>query len=479
MRFIIFCAACLLTAVPGHGIAGTNAIDRRFGAGGVVTLPATPNSGLVIATVFAIAPLDDGKIIIGGRAYDNDPDHSGALVAAVGRLNTDGSWDTTFADNGLFVLPYGAASAPYGGAVHNLAVLSDGRILAVGGSTTASLSQFRSCALLIELTANGTPVSGFGSSGSSCFDFAPDSGFGRSGHFESLQVDSDDSFFLSMPSTNLYSGAVAHFDASGALMTSFGDNGVATLPTGIYCWILKLLPDGKLLATGIDTLQSDQQIAVTRLEATGSIDTGYGTDGLYEFDQYVGSIVNPQSTDLDAQGRLLIGDNDIGGSGRAYSFARVTSSGAADAAFNGGDQQPGAVGFARPVVSGTIYDYLVAAIPLTDGHIFAVGNAGYIDSGDGPVNLALLRLNEDSGYDAGFGAVAHPGWVSLNFGGTSASVTYARAAAMTAARDRILISATISQDTNGNNCVAIVRAVPDRLFDDAFDPPPVWPACPQ
>src|ERR1700744_3653033 len=85
-------------------IAGSSGLDRNFGSGGALLVGPTPQSGLGI-TIKAITPLPDGTFLVGVRSQA-DPPHPTAELAAVGHLNADGSWDTTFGDHGLFALPY-------------------------------------------------------------------------------------------------------------------------------------------------------------------------------------------------------------------------------------------------------------------------------------------------------------------------------------------------------------------------------------
>jgi len=181
---------------------------------------------------------------------------------------------------------------------------------------------------------------------------------------------------------------------------------------------------------------------------------------------------------LDAQQRLVIADNDEnGGDMLYYRFARLTTEGALDASFNGGSQQPGFPGLAAPpVTSGGFFNGLDSAIPLADGHILGVGDAGFTVEGDGATNLALLRLSADSSYDASFGDSVHAGWASLNVGGTASGSTRVRATASDASGHVFI--AIAAGDGNLHGCAGILRLIPDRLFDDRFDGAPSMPSCP-
>ena len=188
-------------------------------------------------------------------------------------------------------------------------------------------------------------------------------------------------------------------------------------------------------------MPSSQGVATVLFDAAGLVDTNYGTGGVCAADTQSGE-VGPTYAALDAQNRLLVSSDDYTiGESLPYRLARITSLGTSDITFNGNNQQPGVPGIAVPVISGSdFYDNLIAAQPLPDGHIFAVGDAGYAATGDGTSDIALLRLNEDSSFDQTFGDAAHPGWSSINIGGTNMSDGIARSIVNDEGSGRVLIA---------------------------------------
>ncbi len=314
MKMLRYFLAFSLNAASALSFAATNGLDSNFGTGGAVLLGPTPVTEQSIERIYSIVVQNDGKLIVGGRSVLTSGDGLGTLVPAVGRLNADGSWDTTFADHGLFLLPYGTASAPMGGKIDNIARMSDGSVLAEGGASIDGGSIYSTCTLLFKLDSSGALDADFGSdqTGSFCFDFGPSST--RHGHFSGLQIDSDDSFYVTAPTT-LDHGAVAHFDSEGVLESGYGVSGVAALPTGVFTSLLNQQADGLLLVTGIELLGStiDDQMAVVRLQTDGSIDTSYGDEGVFTTDTQTDAIVSPNWSVIDSKGRLLISDNDYDG----------------------------------------------------------------------------------------------------------------------------------------------------------------------
>jgi uncharacterized delta-60 repeat protein len=467
-------AAAWLTALavvtPAH--AGTNALDAAFGSGGFVPLGPAPSTGYVLA-LRALAIDSDGSILVGGRV---------GAGAAIGKLHGDGSWDPTFADHGVYVLPDAGASAPNGGEIHNIVILSDHSIVAAGGAYVNFATDFATCTLMLKLTSTGALDVTFGpdQSGSFCFDFAANTNnYTWFRHNEGFVVGADDSLYLTTPYTNLSHGAVAHFDSDGRLIGSYGNDGIASLPEAVVATRLQLTGDNQILTMG--AINNAASIAVARLDAAGQIDNAYGSSGMITFDAQPGGLVSLSQALLDAQQRLVIADNDdeSGVGFVPYRFARVTTDGKLDESFNGSGQQPGIPGFATPALDATNYfSGLEVALPLADGHVLGVGDAGYFADSDGENNLALVRLAGDASFDASFGNSSHPGWSSLNIGGGANGFTRVRATASDAGSGQVFI-AIEAGDGNLHGCAGILRLIPDRLFDDRFDAAPSTPYCPQ
>ncbi|HEY2395654.1 MAG TPA: hypothetical protein VGH81_06730 [Rudaea sp.] len=78
---------------------------RDSGTRGIVPLGPTPEKGISIDRISALVVRNDGTIVIGDRTVGTGD------LPAIGRLDANGNWDQGFADNGFFVLLYGATSA--------------------------------------------------------------------------------------------------------------------------------------------------------------------------------------------------------------------------------------------------------------------------------------------------------------------------------------------------------------------------------
>lgn len=121
----IVAAGHVFTDIGGFpGLARYNSdgsLDNSFGGDGSVI---TPNA--IQFNIDALTLQPDGKIVIAGRGFINDPVfHS---VVSVARHNSDGSIDNTFGSNGIVTTAVGTVDS---GATA-VAVQADGRIVAGG-----------------------------------------------------------------------------------------------------------------------------------------------------------------------------------------------------------------------------------------------------------------------------------------------------------------------------------------------------------
>lgn len=454
-----------------------NALDPSFGAGGVVLVQPAPVTGVRLDRAYGIATQSDGAILLAGRTVD-----AGNLtfLPAVARLLPDGTWDETFGDHGLFVLPFGTSSAPSGGLLDRIGLLADGSVIAIGGTyrSPGSSSDFHSCTLLLKLDASGALDTTFGSggTGSFCFDFAPEQqGTTYFAHPDDLQIDADDTIYISSI-TNLEHGAAARFDASGVLDAGYGVGGVASLPAGAYGETLALQTDQRLLIVGQrNYAMAEPTLAAFRFLENGEIDSGFGIAGEYDLvTQSSVAFMYVQSAATDRNDRLLVGL--LQDPGFAFGFARISTSGSTDITFNPSSQQPGMPGLAEISLVDEETGGLVAARPVGDGHVFGVGFVPD-DANESSTHIALVRLAEDAAFDPSFGDPVHPGWTVIEIGSSPSATSYPRA--VTADRqDRILIAGDTASDAGQAGCVAVLRVIPDALFNGSFDPLPASPDCP-
>ena len=260
------------------------------------------------------------------------------------------------------------------------------------------------------------------------------------------------------------------------LDAGYGVDGVASLPAGAYGETLALQPDQRLLIVGQRNYgMAEPTLAAFRFLDNGETDSGFGIAGEYDLmTQSSPAFMYVQSAATDRDDRLLVGL--LQDPGFAFGFARISSGGSADTTFNPSSQQPGMPGLAEISLLGGTTGGLVAARPVGDGHVFGVGFVP-VDASESSTRVVLVRLAEDAAFDPSFGDPAHPGWAEIEIGSSPSITSYPRG--LTADRqDRILIAADTAGDAGHAGCVAILRVIPDALFDGSFDPVPASPDCP-
>ncbi|HYI02635.1 hypothetical protein [Hyalangium sp.] len=248
-------------ALARYNANGT--LDTTFGTGGTVTTAF----GNGTDRAFAITVQADGKIVVGGESTVTGTGQDFALA----RYNADGSLDTGFgtggkvltalkADNGKDVI-YSLTKQTAGG---------ETRIIAAGGDGDFILARY---------TANGTLDSSFGTAGKIVGLFGSPTGSARS-----AALTSDGKLVVAGASNNDFS--LVRLSADGALDTGFGTAGKVVTPVSTTdnfdeATALALQSDGKLVVAGWVNAgsSSSADFAVLRYEATGALDTGFGTGG--------------------------------------------------------------------------------------------------------------------------------------------------------------------------------------------------------
>jgi len=94
MHYGKICLALALGSVCAPLVqAGTNGLDKSFGNGGIALFSHTA-SGASLELIKVIKVQSDGKFIVAGRSVS-----PGISVAAIGRLESGGTWDEQFADH--------------------------------------------------------------------------------------------------------------------------------------------------------------------------------------------------------------------------------------------------------------------------------------------------------------------------------------------------------------------------------------------
>ena len=212
--------------------------------------------------------------------------------------------------------------------------------------------------------------------------------------------------------------ALARYNTSGGLDTSFGEGGLLVTDVGgveSEARGIVVQPDDKIVVIGAahvgDTDTGAYEFAVVRYNTDGSLDTGFGE--VVSENTRSGMLttrLSPTSTDgaqagvydiahavaIDADGKIVV----AGKAGKSFGLARYTTVGELDTTFS-------ADGKVLTSFSGQTGEqgdsYAVAVAISSDGKIVVAGNSDYKIIGKPNLNVvALARYNSNGSLDRSF-----------------------------------------------------------------------------
>jgi uncharacterized delta-60 repeat protein len=218
----------------------------------------------------------DGKIVIAGYLKNSSTDWD----AIIGRINADGTWDTSFSSDGKYQLSFDQDDR-----FEDIAIQPDGKIVAVGvsdhGHTEGDI-------LVARFTTSGALDATFGGGdGWVRTDFEnQDRGFG-------VELQSNGKIVVVGVCDVANEGGgddglVARFTTAGVLDTTFSGDGKICQDHGGDSEIyrdLVIQADGKIFAAGhTNNGGSGQDVAAARFTTAGALDTSFSGDGLAQYD---------------------------------------------------------------------------------------------------------------------------------------------------------------------------------------------------
>ncbi|WP_263262939.1 M10 family metallopeptidase C-terminal domain-containing protein [Pseudomonas sp. RIT-PI-S] len=339
----------------------------------------------------------DGKILVGGYSshiFNGYPGSEGETYAtrddhAVVRLNADGTLDTSFAQSGIAIVPAEIDTD----SDYVMAVQADGKVLSAhisggvtverfnldgtrdtsfGGTGTITLpvsARLEAVAITVnadgtlyltgsavgqtqvaKVNANGTLVNGFGDHG--VITLHPSSDYENGNVSTNVQPDgsillgswlyvggyTDPASGIHVQGDPVYS--LQRLTADGALDTRFGDNGVlhfdAALDLG-YRSAVTVQADGKIIVAGEGG--DYDAFTVLRLNADGSMDTSFGTDGKVTIPVAVGlgSSNDALAVTVQPDGHILVAGQGVLNNNSDFGIIRLNADGSLDTTFGSQD----------------------------------------------------------------------------------------------------------------------------------------------
>lgn len=258
--------------------------------------------------------------------------------------------------------------------------LADGSFLAAGGATGAPELQ--------HLLRDGSVDGAWHASG---LDALKQAGFGALLHLQTLPSGKIIVAAVVAPGAGAssYDMGVARLNADGSLDPSFGSGGWTVIDAGKQesLFDLRLSGDGKIWLAGTTggMPSPDNAAFLTRLDASGHPDQGFGQQGTVVFAG--DGDTTPWGVLPLADGRVMLaGEVDVAGATVGHVFLqRFTASGQADPTFKG--QQAGDVGM-----------YIMDTLLQPDGKTLVLG---FVDIGDSYTQV-LARYQADGSLDPSF-----------------------------------------------------------------------------
>ena len=269
----------------------------------------------------------DGKILVGGyteylawgypgapgeESYGYEQNHS------VVRLNADGSLDTSFHEGGIDLVP--AAIAP-ASRYELTAVQPDGKVLvAVALNTGVQVERFNS---------DGTRDVSFGQNGAMTVDISHD--------FKDIDLTASTDGTFQISARGFDQATVTRIGSDGTFVDGFGDHGVLTvnIPEDAYYnggISTAVQADGSVVvgaaynAAGV----GDPTYTLQRFNPDGQLDTRFGDDGVLSLSAATGfgedSVVTVQ-----ADGKIIVMGHGEGGT--LATVARLNADGSFDTSF--------------------------------------------------------------------------------------------------------------------------------------------------
>lgn len=332
----------------------------------------------------------DGKVV---SLVDNS-----TTRATMIRLNTDGSFDTSFAGDGIVETDWHHPNGFAYGLAIQLVQGIDGveERLVIAGSWRITVGRKTYTYLRVErYLPNGTLDTTFANNGVALHNKP---------YALAVAVQPGDQKILTVGDLE----GMTRFNADGTVDTTFGGNGDGTTGAGQSGWSIKALADGKILVGGSYSSGSSMLMAAMKLNANGSVDTSFGTSGRTTINFHgSGSASRAFRIDLDPFGNIILGgfSRPKNSDNNDFAAARLTPSGQLDTTFNGNGK--------------VLHDW--AGLSDSSRSVAALSDGSVVITGSAQVatdvrDFGAVRFNYYGQLDMTFGS---GGRTSADFGGNS------------------------------------------------------------
>jgi uncharacterized delta-60 repeat protein len=380
MRFAHRSAVALATGLflvsissqPTWAAGKSGALDPTFGAGGKVL---TDFGGGRRDVINAMAIQSDGKIVVAGPS---EPFGEATSDFALARYNLDGSLDLTFNGTGTVLTDFCGSLCDSRDGLYALAIQSDGKIVAAGGSDASS---YPSDFALARYNPDGTLDPTFNATGKVLTDFSG----GRDDAY-AVAIQSDGKIVAAGSAEDASGGccdfALARynpdgtldptFNATGKVLTDFSGPGGHDIASS-----MAIQSDGKIVAAGT---------ALARYNPDGTLDPTFNATGVLTH-------FGASALAIQSDGKIVTAGSATANGSSDFALARYNPDGTLDPKFNG-------TGVVLTDFNGGSGDGAGALAIQSDGKIVAAGRS----DANGSIDFALARYTTRGRLDRRFGA---------------------------------------------------------------------------
>lgn len=275
-------------AISVYRLLPTGAIDTDFSFDGLVTVDFSLETEL-LADV-EVQP--DDRIMVATSTNEG---------LAVARLNTDGTFDTSFGTNGKQA--HGLQGMEQ---AEDMVIQPNGKILVCGQTDNG----FGNWVGIIRMNADGTLDSSFDDDGQQVKIINSNE------RANAIFLQPDGKILVagrSIISAFDQRGILLRYNSDGSEDNTFDTDGLLTVNfSGMVDWLVTGLvqPDGKILTGGVyNNDAADMPIWVTRVNSDGTFDTEFSTDGSTTV-SLSGMALSTRAMDFTPNGDLIIGASD-------------------------------------------------------------------------------------------------------------------------------------------------------------------------
>jgi uncharacterized delta-60 repeat protein len=359
-----------------------------------------------------------------------------------------GTLDASFGSGGRVTTDF-AGSGDGAGAI---AVQPEGKLVAAGGATINGEADFA----LARYDSNGALDTSFGTDGRVTTDFG-----GRYEGASSIALQGDGKIVVAGGSViGLFDNfALARYNTDGTLDTTFGSGGKVITDFGevsSQAYSVAVQPDGKIVAAGYANIDGEEDFALARYNANGTLDATFGAGGKVTTDfghlEQGFSYAVGFSLAVQPDGKIAVAGQAYIGAGFDVALARYESDGTLDGSFGTGGKVITDFGGRNDLASS------VAVLP--DGNLVVAGQANVVRG----LGFALARYNSSGTLDDSFGA---GGIVTTDFGLLDQGFSVAYAASLAVQPDGRIVAAGRAY-INGDFHSGLARYNSDGTLDVSF-----------